>query len=72
MDNRYHLFIKTLLPSITEGMHYLNASYSNWFKAKHKIVGVILKFYPDFIAGAQDTLKFYCDTFIYAYILWVK
>jgi hypothetical protein len=24
-------------------MHYLNASYSNWFKAKHKIVGVIFQ-----------------------------
>lgn len=22
-------------------MHYLNASYTNWFKAKHKVVGVV-------------------------------
>lgn len=43
MDNHYHLFVKTLLPNITEGMHYLNTSYSNWFKARHKIVGVIFQ-----------------------------
>jgi len=43
MDNHYHLFIKTLLPNITYGMHYLNAAYANWFKAKHKIVGVVFQ-----------------------------
>jgi len=43
MDNHYHLFVETLLPNITEGMHYLNTSYSNWFKARHKIVGVIFQ-----------------------------
>jgi hypothetical protein len=43
MDNHYHLFVKTLYANITEGMHYLNASYSNWFKAKYSIVGVIFQ-----------------------------
>ncbi len=43
MDNHYHLFIKTPLANISEGMHYLNASYTNWFKAKHKIVGVVFQ-----------------------------
>jgi len=43
MDNHYHLFVKTLLPNITNGMHFLNASYANWFKAKHKIVGVVFQ-----------------------------
>ncbi len=37
MGNHYHLFIKTLLPNVADGMHYLNTSYSNWLKAKHKI-----------------------------------
>jgi putative transposase len=43
MDNHYHLFLKTLLPNISEGMHYLNTSYANWFKARHKIVGVVFQ-----------------------------
>ncbi|MEW6456587.1 MAG: transposase [Acidobacteriota bacterium] len=43
MDNHYHLFIKTPLANITDGMHYLNASYTNWFKAAHKIVGVVFQ-----------------------------
>jgi putative transposase len=43
MDNHYHLFLKTLLPNISEGMHYLNTSYANWFKARHKIVGVLFQ-----------------------------
>ena len=43
MDNHYHLFLRTPLANIMVGMHYLNASYTNWFKAKHKIVGVIFQ-----------------------------
>ncbi len=43
MDNHYHLFIKTPLANISEGLHYLNASYTNWFKAKHKVVGVVFQ-----------------------------
>jgi REP element-mobilizing transposase RayT len=43
MDNHYHLFLKTILPNISEGMHCLNTSYANWFKARHKIVGVVFQ-----------------------------
>jgi putative transposase len=43
MDNHYHLFLRTLHPNISEGMHYLNTSYANWFKARHKIVGVLFQ-----------------------------
>lgn len=43
MDNHYHLFIRTKDGNISKAMHYLNTSYSNWFKAKHKIVGVIFQ-----------------------------
>ncbi len=43
MDNHYHLFIKTPLANITDGIHYLNTSYSNWLKARYKIVGVIFQ-----------------------------
>ena len=41
MDNHYHLFVKTPNANISEGMHYLNTSYTNWFKAEHAVVGVI-------------------------------
>lgn len=43
MDNHYHLFIKTPLANLPQGMHYLNASYANWFKAKYKLEGVIFQ-----------------------------
>jgi REP element-mobilizing transposase RayT len=43
MDNHYHLFLKTPNANISEGMHYLNASYTNWFKSRHKIVGVVFQ-----------------------------
>lgn len=43
MDNHYHLFLKTPSANISEGMHYLNTSYTNWFKAEHAIVGVIFQ-----------------------------
>ena len=43
MDNHYHLFIKTPNANISKGMHYLNASYTNWFKAEHDISGVIFQ-----------------------------
>ena len=43
MDNHYHLFLKTPFANISEGMHYLNASYANWFRAKHKLVGVVFR-----------------------------
>jgi REP element-mobilizing transposase RayT len=43
MDNHYHLFLRTIHTNISEGMHYLNTSYTNWFKARHKIVGVLFQ-----------------------------
>ncbi|MCG2720916.1 MAG: transposase [Thermodesulfovibrionales bacterium] len=43
MDTHYHLFLRTLLPNISDGMHYLNTAYANWFKARHKIAGVVFQ-----------------------------
>ena len=43
MDNHYHLFIKTPFANISQGMHYLNTSYANWFRAKYKLVGSVLQ-----------------------------
>ena len=36
MDINYHLFIKTSHFNLSQGMHYLNASYANYFSAKYK------------------------------------
>jgi len=43
MDNHYHLFIKTTQPNLSQGIHYLNSSYTNWFRNKHQIVGPIFQ-----------------------------
>jgi putative transposase len=43
MDNHYHLFIKTPKANISQSMHFLNTSYTNWFKAEHKIIGPVLQ-----------------------------
>jgi REP element-mobilizing transposase RayT len=43
MDNHYHLFIKTPLGNISQGMHYLNASYANYFTAKYKTNGSLFQ-----------------------------
>jgi REP element-mobilizing transposase RayT len=43
MDNHYHLFIKTSQGNISEGMHYLNASYANYFAAKYKTNGPLFQ-----------------------------
>jgi len=43
MVNHYHLLIRTPKSNLTKAMHYLNASYTNWFKAKHDIVGPIFQ-----------------------------
>jgi len=43
MDNHYHLFIKTSHSNISQGMHYLNASYANWFAAKYRTHGPLFQ-----------------------------
>jgi len=43
MNNHYHLFMKTASPNISAAMHFLNSSYVNWFKNKHKVVGVVFQ-----------------------------
>jgi REP element-mobilizing transposase RayT len=43
MGNHYHLLLRTPRPNLAKGMHYLNASYTNWFKVKHSLVGVVFQ-----------------------------
>jgi len=43
MNNHYHLLIETQNANLSHAMHYFNASYSNYLKAKHSIVGSIFQ-----------------------------
>jgi putative transposase len=43
MGNHYHLILRTPRPNLAKGMHYLNAAYTNWFKVKHGLVGVVFQ-----------------------------
>ncbi len=65
MDNHYHLVVKTPQPNISEGMHYLNTSYSNWFKAKHAIVGVVFQGRYKSILVDEDNYAFVVTTYVH-------
>ncbi len=43
MDNHFHLLLETPEGNLSRAMHYLNTSYSNWFKSKHQIIGSIFQ-----------------------------
>ena len=43
MDNHYHLMVQTPLANISTGLHDLNCSYGNWFRAKYGLVGPLFQ-----------------------------
>lgn len=43
MDNHFHLLLETPAGNLSRAMHYLNTSYSNWFKSKNQIIGSIFQ-----------------------------
>ncbi len=43
MNNHFHLLVETPEGNLSKAMHYLNSSYSNWFKSKHHIIGSIFQ-----------------------------
>ena len=43
MNNHYHLLLETPYANLSKAMHYLNTSYSNYFKAKYSLVGSIFQ-----------------------------
>lgn len=43
MDNHYHLFMRTARPNLPQVMHYLNSSYTNWFRVKHEVAGPLFQ-----------------------------
>jgi putative transposase len=52
MDNHYHLLITTPNANLSRAMHHLNAGYSNWYKAKHKIKGILSQ--VDFVSTPNE------------------
>lgn len=65
MDNHYHLFIKTPRANIADVMHYLNASYSNWFRARNKIVGPVFQGRYKSIIVDEDSYSLILSTYIH-------
>ncbi len=43
MDNHYHLLKETPDGNLSKAMHYINTSYSNWFKSKHQMIGSVFQ-----------------------------
>ena len=43
MDNHYHMLVETPQGNLSQAMHYLNASYGNWFRHKYEIVGSVFQ-----------------------------
>jgi len=43
LDNHYHLFLKTPKANLSKAMHYLNASYANYFSAKYRLSGPLFQ-----------------------------
>jgi len=65
MDNHYHLFIKTPLANIADGIHYLNASYANWFRAKNEIVGPVFQGRYKSIIVDEDSYSLILSAYIH-------
>ena len=65
MDNHYHLFIKTSLGNISQGMHYLNASYANYFTAKYKTNGPLFQGRYKSLLVDEDNYALTLSTYIH-------
>ena len=65
MDNHYHLFIKTFRGNISQGMHYLNASYANYFTAKYKINGPLFQGRYKSLLVDEDNYALTLSTYIH-------
>lgn len=43
MDTHYHMLVETPQGNLSQAMHYLNASYGNWFRHKYDLVGSVFQ-----------------------------
>jgi len=65
MDNHYHLLIKTSLGNISQGMHYLQASYANYFAAKYKTNGPLFQGRYKSLLVDEDNYALTLSTYIH-------
>jgi putative transposase len=65
MDNHYHLFLKTPKANLSKAMHYLNASYANYFSAKYRLSGSLFQGRYKSILVDQDEYSLVLSTYIH-------
>ena len=65
MDNHYHLFLKTPKANLSKGMHYLNASYANYFSAKYRLSGPLFQGRYKSILVEQDQYSLVLSSYIH-------
>ncbi len=65
MDNHYHLFLKTPKANLSKGMHYLNASYANYFSAKYRLSGPLFQGRYKSILVEQDEYSLVLSAYIH-------
>ena len=58
MGNHYHLVLRTLRPNLSRAMHWLGASYVNWFNARHGRSGHLFQGrFKGFVVEDEDYLR---------------
>lgn len=65
MDNHYHLFLKTPKANLSKAMHYLNASYANYFSAKYRLSGPLFQGRYKSILVDQDEYSLILSAYIH-------
>ena len=65
MDNHYHLFLKTPKANLSQGMHYLNTSYANYFSAKYRLSGPLFQGRYKSILVDQDQYALVLSAYIH-------
>lgn len=65
LDNHYHLFLKTPKANLSKGMHYLNASYANYFSAKYRLYGPLFQGRYKSILVDQDQYSLVLSVYIH-------
>jgi REP element-mobilizing transposase RayT len=63
MTNHFHLVLQTPEPNLSQGMHWLNSSYVNWFNRAHKRSGHL--FQGRFKAILIDSESYFADALRY-------
>ncbi len=66
MPNHYHILLETPEANLSRAMHFLNCSYVNWFRGKHKVVGPI--FQGRFKAKLIEQEKYFCNASAYIHL----